>query len=194
MTPTRAEFMHFQPWEKVLSYVLVFAAVGYMGWQIWQRAKLWRKGKPLDWKPDPVGNVLRYVLGQRKVQGARPRSGAPMHLLIFYGFLTLLIGTSLLAVNTYSEMLFGFKFHQGGYYLAYEMALDVMGVAFVVGVMWAMGRRLLARPPSVGHQTADLLALGLLLVLGVTGFWLEAARMANSPQPWDWSAPVGHWM
>lgn len=186
--------MHFQPWEKVLSYVLVFAAVGYMGWQIWQRAALWRKGKPLVWKPDPVGNVLRYVLGQRKVQGARPRSGAPMHLLIFYGFLTLFIGTSLLAVNTYSEMLFGFKFHQGGYYLAYEMTLDVMGVAFVVGVLWAMGRRLLARPASVGHQTSDLLALGLLLVLGVTGFWLEAARMANSPQPWDWSAPVGHWM
>ena len=56
-------------------------------WQIWGRAKLWRRGKPIGWRPDYLGGVVRYVLGQRKVRTSRYKSGAPMHLLIFYGFL-----------------------------------------------------------------------------------------------------------
>jgi Fe-S oxidoreductase len=44
------------------------------------------------------------------------------------------------------------------------------------------------------HTWQDYGALGLLFILGVTGFWVEAARMSNDPKPFDWSAPVGSWM
>lgn len=185
--PTRVEYLHMPQWQKVLFYVLIAISLAIMGAQIWQRVRLWRQGKPIDWKPRPIENVLKYVLGQFKVQTSRPKSGAPMHLMIFYGFLALFVATTLLAINSYGPI----KFHQGTYYLVYEMTFDLLGLLFIVGVGWAMGRRWLARPRVVSNAPSDSWVLWLLMALGVTGYVLEAARMVNDPKPWDWSAPVG---
>lgn len=228
--PTRQEFLFITPFEKYLFYGLAYLSIAVMFWQILDRVRIWRQGKPIWWA-DPEerpfsfktwrkwqANVWEYILAQKKVRGSRKRSGAPMHLLLFYGFLTLFIGTVLLAINTYSP----WKFHKGAYFLTYEMVLDIMGALFVIGVVWAFFRRLkmthaelgpaaLSEPPQDSADQAqyakqqvqgrrrplsvnanDYLTLGLLFILGVTGFWLEAARMAVQPEPWDWSAPVGH--
>lgn len=190
MTPTRAEFLYFSTFEKAIFYVLVFASIGIMLWQYWQRVRLWKTGKPISWRPEGIKNVLTYVLGQKKVRSSRKRSGAPMHLFIFYGFLTLFIGTTLLAINTYSP----FKFHQGTYYLVYEFVMDVMGGVFVVGCVWALVRRWKYPPRGQTTNWTDFAAIWLLIVLGITGFVLEAGRMANDPKPFDTSAPIGHWM
>lgn len=221
--PTREEFLFFSGPEKVLFYVIVYACLAYMVYQIVGRVCLWMQGKPVDWYKTRegrtywvptqdglkhwVGNVSTYVLAQKKVRSSRPKSGAPMHLMIFYGFLTLFLATTLLAINTYGPI----KFHKGNYYLAYEMFVDIMGVVFLVGVAWAAVRRYLNLKSELGlamfdepkqmlqrrrwpmSQSAnDFWTLGLLFVMGVTGYWLEAARMSASPQPFDWSAPVGH--
>jgi Fe-S oxidoreductase/nitrate reductase gamma subunit len=203
VVPTREEFLHIPPFQKALFYILTFVSLAIMGYQIYLRVKLWKQGKPIDWRPTPsywLKNWGSYILGQRKVRGQRKRSGAPMHLLIFYGFLTLFIGTTLLAINSYSPI----KFHHGLYYLIYEMTLDLMGVAFVVGVAWAFFRRWQFKPKNYSHALNDYLTLGLLFVLGVTGFTLEAARMAVvradrlaaglPPPDFDWSAPIGNAM
>lgn len=187
MTPTRQEFLFLSGFEKALFYVLAAASIAVMAAQIWQRAKLWRAGKPIGWKPAPIRAIWSQVLGQRKVRRHRRSSGAPMHLLIFYGFLALFIGTTLLGINTYSP----WKFHQGLYYLVYEATLDVLGMAFLVGVVWAFVRRTRFKPDSVASDASDLWALALLFVVGATGYVLEAARMAADPQPFDASAPVG---
>lgn len=185
--PTRQEFMHMDAWQKGLFYALMAASVAALAAQITARWRLWRKGKPISWRANWWANVRRYVLGQRKVQTSRPRSGAPMHLLIFYGFLSLLLATTLLGINTYSPV----KFHKGTYYLIYEMTFDLLGLLLFVGLAWAMGRRWLRRPLVVSHAVSDSWALILLMSLVLTGYGLEAARMSNNPQPWDWSAPVG---
>lgn len=190
MTPTRVEFLHFAIWEKALFYVLTAISVGIMIWQIVARIKLWRQGKPIDWKPNLLKNFSVFVLGQKKVTKHRKRSGAPMHLLLFYGFLTLFIGTTLLAINTYSP----WKFHQGNYYIAYEFVMDIMGGAFLVGCVWAFFRRLAYKPRGMTSSKADFAVIGLLFVVGLTGFILEAGRMANNPKPFDTSAPIGFWM
>jgi Fe-S oxidoreductase len=186
--PTRVEFLHIPGWQQALFYVLTFAAVGGLAWQVWGRTRLWLKGKRIDWKPDYFGSVWRYVLGQRKVQTSRPKSAAPMHLMIFYGFVALVLATTLLAVNTYSPV----KFHEGLYFLIYESTFDVLGLVFVVGVVWAFFRRVSFRPPVVTHDVRDLVTLVLLFALGTSGFVLEGARMAVDPKPWDGSAPIGH--
>ncbi|MBS1718767.1 MAG: (Fe-S)-binding protein [Armatimonadetes bacterium] len=210
--------------EKLLFYFLAFLSLGICFWQIRSRIALWLSGKPLGpiregikyWLPTREGlgrwanNVGLYVIGQKKVRSSRPRSGAPMHLMLFYGFLTLFIGTTLLAINTYSP----FKFHKGLYYLIYEMALDVMGLGFLIACVWAFFRRLAMtraelgwadyhgdqdekqwregrRRPMSGTMN-DYAVLGLLFITGFTGYLAEAARMALNPQPFDWSAPVGH--
>jgi Fe-S oxidoreductase len=233
VTPTREEFLFFAPWEKTLFYILIYASIAYMGWQIYARMRVWQKGRPLDseprkgwryWVPTPpavrkwLANIGSYILAQRKVRGSRKRSGAPMHLLIFYGFLTLFIGTTLLAINSYSP----WKFHQGVYYLVYEVTLDVMGIAFLVGVTWAFVRRMRMKDAELGaarlreepetepgkaqyerqahqgrrhpmtHHLNDFLTLGLLFALGATGYLVEGARMAANPQPFDPWSPVGY--
>lgn len=187
MEPTRTEFLHLPAWQHDLFYVLITLSCLAMAAQVWLRARVWLRGKPIDWRIDPWAGVAKYVLGQKKVASSRPRSGAPMHLCLFYGFLALLVATTLLAVNTYSP----WKFHKGLYFLIYEMTFDLLGLLVVVGVVWAFGRRLAARPKALSHEWKDYAALALVFVMTVTGYVLEGARMANAPQDWDWSAPVG---
>ncbi len=233
MTPTREEFWAFASWEKTLFYAVTFLSMGIMAYQIFRRIQLWRQGRPLPWReareglrywiPTPsacagwLKNVGVYVLGQKKVRSSRKKSGAPMHLMLFYGFLTLTIGTTLLAVNTYSP----WKFHHGSYYLAYEMVMDVMGAVYMVGVTWAIFRRVKMKDQPLGqaegpdpekepeyhrlwvenrrrplsHSRNDFLTLGLLFLLGFSGFLLEAMRMSahpDFPQPFNSSAPIGN--
>lgn len=191
MEPTRPEFLHLPQWQKVLFYVLVFLSIAIMATQIWQRVKLWRQGKPIDWKPDLWGNFTTYILGQRKVQTSRKRNGAPMHLLIFYGFLSLFVATVLLAIATYSPLIGIPNFHRGTYYLVYETTFDLLGLFFVIGIAWALVRRSFFRPIAVTSNSSDFWVLALLLLVGVTGYVLEAARIVNDPQPFNSSSVVG---
>jgi Fe-S oxidoreductase len=182
--PTREEFLHIEGPAKALFYLLILGSCAYATWAFVGRAKYWRSGKPIDWRPDIPGNIVKFILAQRKVMNARPKSGAPMHLFIFYGFISLIVATTLLAINTYSP----WKFHQGNYYLGFEAIFDFLGLFLVVGVGWALIRRGAFRPRVVMTDWRDFWALGLLLLLGLTGYVLEAARIKVNPQPWDsWS-------
>lgn len=207
MEPTRAEFLHLSSWEKGLFYVLIFASLGYAAWQIIQRISVWKQGKPIAenrpgwkyWVPTVpeikhwLGRVGTYILAQKKVRSSRKKSGAPMHLLIFYGFLSLFLATTLLAIASYAPLLGLPNFHRGTYYLWYEAIFDVLGMLFVIGVVWAMIRRYShdkARGdrPILSSGRADYAILALLFLIGVTGYVLSAARIAVNPQPWDnWS-------
>ncbi|MBS1704778.1 MAG: (Fe-S)-binding protein [Armatimonadetes bacterium] len=184
MVPTRSEFLHQSLPQKLAFYFLILGCCIYAGWRFFERAKVWRQGKPIDWKPSYLQNVVRYIAAQRKVRNARPRSGAPMHLFIFYGFLALLLATTLLGINTYSPI----KFHQGTYYVVYEIVFDAMGLVFLVGITWAMVRRGAFRPKVLTQEWKDVWALALLFALGLTGYLVEAARISNHPQTWDASA------
>ncbi len=230
MTPTRPEFLHLSQVEKVIFYVLVFASLAFAAWQIVQRVKIWHQGKPLVenekgwryWVPSLAqlrgwfGRVHTYVIAQKKVKSSRKKSGAPMHLLIFYGFLSLFMATTLLAVATYSPLLGLPNFHKGTYYLYYELAFDVLGLMFVIGVIWAMVRRLRLsnqlgdaglksedqvqaakqavdnRRRPISGASSDILVLGLLLMIGLTGYVLEAARIGNTPTPSDQWSVIGN--
>jgi Fe-S oxidoreductase len=97
----------------------------------------------------------------------------------------LALGTTLLAIADKGPV----NFHRGAYYLAYEAVMDLFGLALVAGTGLALYRRLAVRPESLGHQWSDLVLLGLLLAVGVTGFLLEAFRLH-----WDGTPPqVARW-
>lgn len=210
MEPTRQTYLHLTQMEKNVFYVLITISVGIMLYQFFGRAKHWMKGKPIHWKPDYIGGVARYILAQRKVQTSRPKSGAPMHLLIFYGFMALLLATTLLFIAVYGQYIGIPNFHRGNYYLYYELTFDLLGLLFVVGVLWAWARRikmnlthgqpaldpetkkpLFSRNP-LSHEWKDHATLALLLALGLGGYLLEGARIANDTKPWDHWAPVGY--
>jgi Fe-S oxidoreductase len=208
--PTRTEFLFMEgPAWKAAFYGLMALSLGAMAWQFWSRSRCWARGRPIDWKPDYVGGLLKHVLGQRKVQGSRLKDGAPMHLMIFYGFFSLFVATTLLAVASYAPLFGVPNFHRGAYYLVYETVFDVLGLFFVAGVAWALWRRwgllraygqpsldpLTGKPGQsrnpLSHDRSDYWTLTLLLALGVTGYVLEGARISADPKPWDWASPVG---
>ena len=222
MTPTRQEFLYFSLPEKLLFYFLVYSSLAYMAWQFLVPYRLWRTGRPtgqpislktlIQW----TSKIATYALAQKKVRTSRKWSGAPMHLAIFYGFMTLLLATTLLGINTYSPV----KFHKGLYFLIYEQVTDWMGLVFLIGLAWATVRRIridleakksrikLAdlTDPQVIRQISehrrrpltstfqDYGTLLLLAFLGLTGFWVEAARISVEPRPWDWTDPVGRFL
>ena len=230
--------MFFSLPEKLLFYLLTAIAVGYMVRQVQARVRLWMQGRATGptrtgwryWLPTREGarlwrkNLVYHVLLQTKVRASRKRSGAPLHLFIFYGFLAMLLATTLLSVNTYSPV----KFHRGNYYLLYEAIFDTLGLLLVIGLGWAIlrrsrvaasGRSLTAKwfarhqekhpdeVPLAEHQLVDgrrapishrggwdMGILWLLLVIGVNGYLLEAARIAANPKPWDTWSWVGYTM
>lgn len=185
------------PGFRATFYALTALSLAIMAWQFVGPARKWMQGKPLNWRPDYLKGVITNVLGQKKVQGSRPRSGAPMHLMIFYGFLSMLLATTLLAIATYSPVVGIANFHRGAYYIIFEAVFDLLGLLLVFGLTWAIVRRFKVRHElkdknPVTTETKDFIALIILLGLSLTGYLVEAARIANNPQEWDWCSPVGY--
>ena len=77
------------------------------------------------------------------------------------------------------------KFLHGRTYQAYAAGGDLAGVIFLVGIGWAIGRRYVQRPYRIRIKTKpeDAAILGTFLVIGVTGFFTEAVRIALEGRP-----------
>ena len=183
---TREVFGNIAPWMRWVFFVLMALSIGWPSWQIWARARLWRKGQQRvhewNWKVR-IQRFLVYALAQKRVH--RKSLGAFLHLLLFSGFVVLTIGTILLGIAYDGP----YNFHHGWYYLFYELTLDVFGVAFIIGCLLAMYRRAFRRKSTLGHNVSDWWLLGVLLSLGITGFAVEALRMHYTQvQP-----PVAYW-
>lgn len=207
---TRPEFLHLAGWEVALFYILCFGSLGIAAAQIFATVRRWRIGKPIAplregwkaWVPTKptlekwLKNVWNAVLLQRRVRRSRKKSGAPMHLLIFYGFLSMFVATTLLAIATYSHKLGLPNFHKGSYYLWYELTFDILGLPLFFGLVWALFRRVSmqkrAGRPITTTDTSDFLTLALLLIITCTGYLLEAGRIAVNPQPFDNWSVVGY--
>jgi Fe-S oxidoreductase/nitrate reductase gamma subunit len=136
-------------------------------------------------------DFLVNVIGQKRVL-ARPYAGV-MHFLIFWGVTIQVLGT---AVNLMQMKLFTpFEitfFPRSNLYLAYELIMDLAGVAILVGVAMALFRRLALRPRTMPSRWDDYYALGLLALIPMVGFTVEALRMVAVSPPWAAWSPVGN--
>src|SRR4029450_12131297 len=79
--------------------------------------------------------------------------------------------------------LFGYKLLKGDFSLAYETVLDLFGLFFVIGLGLAVWRRFVLRPARIDPTARFAYVLGLLLVINLSGFVMEACRLA-AVQPW----------
>src|ERR1019366_10754914 len=153
------------------------------------------------------------VLSHRTIARRDAAAGAA-HRLIFYGFALLFIGTSTITLQyDILEPLFGIRFWHGKFYLVFSLVLDVAGVALVGGLVYMMYRRRWLRLPKLDYarpdrapgdpdfdrpqyRREDWAFLWILVVIGCTGYLLEAARLVwlqARPDVWDtrWWSPVG---
>jgi Fe-S oxidoreductase len=192
--PFRDTFWNVPAWAQIALYVGGALAIAIFAYGMWQRVSLWRRGLPehrLDRIPERIGLVAAHALGQlRTLSQAYP---GIMHAIMFWGFLALFMGTVLATIDWDVTLpLFRYKLLKGQFYLAYEAVLDLFGLFFVIGLGMAVWRRFVTRPARVDATARFAWVLTLLFVINVTGFVMEACRLAVT-EPWwaPWS-PVGY--
>ncbi len=191
--PFRDTFWNVPVWAQVALYAGSVVALAIFTYGTWQRVRLWRQGRPeprLDRIPERLALVATHALGQvRTLSQAYP---GVMHAIMFWGFLALFMGTALATIDYDITLpLFDYKLLRGPFYLVYETVLDLFGLFFVVGLGMAVWRRFVVRPGRVDPTASFAGVLALLLVINVTGFVMEAARLAVVQPAWAPWSPVG---
>jgi Fe-S oxidoreductase len=192
--PFRDTFWNVPLWAQLALYVGGVVAVAVFAWGLWQHVRLWRAGGPeyrFDRIPQRVRLVAVHVLGQaRTLSQAYP---GIMHATMFWGFLALFMGTVLATIDYDITLpLFNVKLLKGPFYLFYETVLDMFGLFFVIGLGLAVWRRFVVRPERVDPTARFAGVLALLFVINLTGFVLEAARLAVVQPAWGPWSPVGY--
>lgn len=193
---TREIFGNIPGWAQGLFYVAAAAAVGLWAYGIVRRVRLWRRGRPSGPIDLAAGcrRLFRDVLLQRRFRG-RPFASLA-HVLLFSGFVVLLIGTTLVGIEHLLADLLGRApndpvFHKGVYFGVYELVTDAFGVAFLAGCVMFLVRRLRAAG-SFARAPSDVGMLLLLIAIGVTGYVVEGLRIIHAETPLPGLSPVGY--
>jgi Fe-S oxidoreductase/nitrate reductase gamma subunit len=174
-------------------YIAVFLAVALAGWCFLRRWRRFRHGQSTGIDPSQqrsllagVWAVLSYLTFHQQL--LRDRYAGLAHLLMFYGFVVLFIGTCLVFLEHDTPL----HFFYGTFYLVASLLIDLGGVAFLIGVGMFLGRRLHARQTRLLRAWWVAALAWLLLAIGVTGFLLEAARIAEHMPAFERWSMVGY--
>ncbi|MFB6075042.1 MAG: (Fe-S)-binding protein [Haloarculaceae archaeon] len=187
-TVTRPTFWRIGPIGEAVFYYLAAVSILVFLVRVYRRVARYRRGSadPFDRLDRPVRRVLsaaRLALTNER-QFDRDRVAGLMHLAVVWGFLTLFVGTTILAVDMdLWQPLGGDSFFVGRFYLSYSFVMDLMGLFFLAGVCVALWRRYGRRLERLrGRHTGreDHLFLWTLLLLGVGGYLTEALRILGT--------------
>jgi Fe-S oxidoreductase len=205
---TRQTFAGLAHWEIVLWYVLSGVSSGIFVLGIVLLVRKYRQGRGGVRFDDPfrrIGRAVRVVLAHTWIF-RRDRGAGLGHLLIFYGYVVLFAGTIILAIQgEVARPLFGFDFWRGEFYLGYSFFLDIAGAALILGLA-VMATKRLRRPFRLNYWRpdrsrdeydrrpyviGDWVFVGSLFFLGITGFLLEAFRIAQTNPSFEAWSPLG---
>jgi Fe-S oxidoreductase/nitrate reductase gamma subunit len=192
--PFRDTFWNIPVWSRWALYVGAILAIALLVWGLVQRVRLWAGGRPesrWDHIPTRIGRLIGLALLQARVL-SQSYPGI-MHVTMFWGFLALFIGTVLATIDWDITLpLFDYKLLKGPFYLFYELTLDLFGLFFVIGLGMACYRRFVRRPARVDPTAKFAYAILVLFVINVTGFVMEACRLAVVDPWWAPWSPVGY--
>ncbi len=188
-TPCRLNLAFLPGWTQIAIWAMTAVALAILAVGLWRRWGMWKAGAAGEIGAS-FGHHLKMLLVvgvlQRKV--VRRRYAGVMHSLMYTGFIALAIGTTLVFLNMDIFSHFDIDFLREQPYLIFEVALDFMGLAFTVGLGMVFYRRLVERPKYLRAERPDLVLPGLLLLLMIQGFLLEAIRLAVTQPKWqEWS-------
>ena len=183
--------------SRVIFYVLSALSLAAFGYGVGQRFRRWNLrgllGSVADWQA-AGRRVWAHALLQRKVRKGRTGAGAA-HAALFGGFVILFIGTVLVGIEHYGAGLLGREathplFHKGVYYAAFELTLDLGGLALLAGCGWFVVRRWRGNSSMEGGA-ADWVVVSTLIFLGLSGYVIEGARIVMEDTAMPWFSPVG---
>src|SRR3990170_2317698 len=187
--PCRVTLAFLPDWTQPVVWAVNAVVIGILLYGLWTRWRLWKQGAAGSTGAS-FGHRLRMLLVvsvfQRKV--VRRRFAGLMHVLLYTGFIALGIGTTLVALNVDILAHLDIDVLRQAPYLAFEFALDLMGLAFLSGLGMVFFRRFRQRPKYLRNERPDLYLPGVLLLLILQGFVLEGLRLAVLQPQWqEWS-------
>ena len=209
MVPQREIFWNisFSPVLYILATLVVIIRI----YAFYRRYKMWHLGKADNrakvslstrWKTFVSTAIIDGLFHRKFIgvadnlghRGFSPRDFIPRelyagaaHFLIFAGFFVLLIGTAMDVISHY-----GYDFLIGNVYLGHTIAMDLAGLALILGLILAAVRRYIMKPERLDNKTEDPVALVALFVIAITGFFIQAVRLAYYAPPWAWWSPAGY--
>ena len=123
----------------------------------------------LDQLPSRLASVLIYFIGQKKVAENGPQHMTSRHhLLIFWGFLVVTIGTTEMLVSGVVPALTLDKLLPGALLEPLRMTIDVMNLLVLTVVSWAIFRRIVIRPRLIEMNLDAGVILGAIASLMLT--------------------------
>jgi Fe-S oxidoreductase/nitrate reductase gamma subunit len=183
----RETYWQIGPVQKVVFYFLATLTILVAAIGIHRRFARYTRGTEdwfdrLDDLPSRVATAAKIVASNEK-QFNRDLIGGLMHAFIMWGFLTLLIATTVLFVDIdFYRVATGESFWVGDFYLSYQLVTDALGLLFVVGLGIALWRRYVRRTDRLwGKHTdwEDAFLVWSLFLLGLGGFLLEGIRIVG---------------
>ena len=182
---------------RIAIYILAMAPIAFLVYGLYKRYLLWRQGTPDDRTnhlSDRIYSFIENSLLQKRI--FREPYGGTMHGFIFFGFVALFIGTTLIALQEDITLpLLHWEYLKGNFYLYYSLILDIFGALAIVGTLMALYRRIFLKPDRLDHRWDDNLVLYLFLFILITGFLLEGFRVHANELPlhpaWSRWSPIG---
>ncbi len=200
MIPER-EYLPFMPgWTPYLMYSLFIISLLIFFYRFTYNLKLY----DIEWRTyleeiyirlknefsERINALGIYIFGQKKI--LRKSYPGLMHLFIFFGILILFIGSFLIFLQEDILSHAGIKFLKGGFYLFFEVVMDIFGLALIAGSLLALYRRIVIKPEYLESNLADYILLLALLFMGISGFLLESIRLSVTHVPWEKYSFMGY--
>ena len=168
-------------------YLATIVLILYGSFAFQNRMRNWERGAP-EKRATTTKNVKkrakRLRAGLLMQTLLRDPAAGIMHSLMYFSFIILLAVTTIGEINL--QLPPGAKFLHGGTYQAYALVADVAGIAYLIGVFWAIARRYgPSRPYRIRTKSKPEHAaiLGVMAAIGVTGFGAEMFRIALQGMP-----------
>jgi len=165
-----------------------FALVFLYGF--YKRIRIYVKGSSppkLDHVSERIFRTITNVFAQRKV--AKKTYPGLMHILIYSGIIVLFVGTTLVMIDSDLWLpLFHQQILVGYFYLTFKSFLDAFGLVALVGLVIALFRRVVSRPPNLPTSGDDVYIFSSLIVILLTGYLMEGIQLAVGNPSWaPWS-------
>jgi Fe-S oxidoreductase/nitrate reductase gamma subunit len=183
---TREVFGNIPSALKLAFYTVIPVVIVWGAFAFADRVRNWERGAPDRRRTNPK-NIKRrlgdFRAGVYMQTLLRDSAAGLMHSFMYFGFLGLLGVTTTLEVN--HQLPESLKFLHGDVYRGYAFIGDLFGVIFMIGIVWAIVRRYVQRPYRIRIKSKPehAIILGVLFLLGLSGFVAEAFRIAVDGMP-----------
>jgi len=174
-------------------YVLAAIALAFWVFGLYRRYQLWRLGKPDDCSKDigkriPVfirTTIVDFLAHRRFLRDPYP---GMMHLILFWGFVILLLASG---VDAFTHYITGHII--GTPYLWFKLIVNIAGLLALIGIIMAAFRRHILRPKRLNTLLDDDIGIALIAAMLITGFMVEGLRQTATeltlhPDWAPWSA------